>query len=70
MGRSGFSRWAFCVCAALSLAGCGAQSSMGTLPILPAEGRITVDPGYKVTSGLLYVALFNVRPPYDEVLVG
>jgi hypothetical protein len=70
----GLSRHALSICvAAAFLAGCGGSQppigAPGAIRTLTDPRRITVDPGYKVSPGLLYVALFQVEPPYDKVLI-
>jgi hypothetical protein len=56
-----------CVAAAL-LAGCGGSQTAFS-PSGPMQVPDAVDPVYKVSSGLLYVALGNIDPPYDQVNV-
>jgi hypothetical protein len=55
------------------LAGCGAsQRPIGASRVLPglSDARhFTVDPGYKVSAGLLYVALYNPGSASNKVQI-
>ncbi|MGA8474901.1 MAG: hypothetical protein WB681_07505 [Candidatus Cybelea sp.] len=67
-------RYAFSIGAAAALlAGCGGMQrqtgASGTLPALTGPQHIVVDPDYKVSSGLLYVALFNPGSSSNKVQV-
>lgn len=69
-----FSRYALSICAvAAFLAGCGGSqspiSAPGAMPSLTDASHIIVDPGYKVSSGLLYVALSGPRSPSNKVQI-
>jgi sugar lactone lactonase YvrE len=66
MEPSSFDRYKQLYFVAAILAGCAGSQ---TAPSGPLQLPDAVDPGYKVSAGLLYVALGNVDPPYDQVNV-
>jgi hypothetical protein len=74
-----FSRCALSSCAAVALpAGCGGSqppigatgitvSSFPQMPISSGQRNAATRRDYKASAGLLYVALSDMRAPYDEV---